>query len=349
MPGLRPGVQIQQLLQQSSQYFMLIDEKVFSLYFSNDQIEKPLLSDRIYKANALEQFKTIDGVLEVVNFLSKHSFNRGNKLIVVGGGIIQDVGAFVSAIYQRGVKRISIPTTLLAMSDVCIGGKTGLNYLGLKNQLALISPPEKVIIHTGFLSTLSAEDIKSGLGEILKMMFLGGEDCLKFFKTVNPVNPVNPVNTMRSIMRSLICISLKIKKAVIEADELEKNIRKSLNYGHTFGHMIESLSEYKISHGKAVLLGMIAVNKLFTPQLSGKHEHLIRSLLDDSDFQLLQPLKQIDCKKIKEVLLKDKKSELDQITFVCLNEVGKSKLHKVVLTDSFLDSVKNILSELSDL
>src|SRR3989338_5607310 len=142
---------------------LFIDEKVFQLYGQN--ICHP--EDKIFKAPAMEQFKTLDGVTQLFDFLYSRNFTKGETLVVVGGGIVQDVAAFASACYKRGIKWVHFPSTLLSMCDSCIGGKTGINYRDTKNQLALFSAPHAVIINPNFLATLDKADIKSGLGEIL--------------------------------------------------------------------------------------------------------------------------------------------------------------------------------------
>ena len=201
---------------------------------------------------AKESRKNINTVLEIIDYLYNNNFNKKNKLIVIGGGITQDIGGFVSAIFKRGIRWIYIPTTLLSMTDSCIGGKVGINR-NSKNMLGLFASPEKVIISVFFLKTLSEDMIISGLGESLKLAIICGENEISnFFRLY-----------INKDYLTIIKQSLVIKKSIIEYDELEKNERRVLNYGHTIGHAIESSTDFFIPHGIAVLFGMLYINKLF--------------------------------------------------------------------------------------
>ena len=171
---LTPIKDIQKLIDENKNNLLLADKKVYDLYFKDLKIEEK----RLFLADAAEEFKTLKGFQDVIAFLERNEFTKGEKLIVVGGGIIQDVGAFVGACYKRGIKWVYFPTTLLSMCDSCIGGKTGINHNKVKNQLALFSAPFEVNINIAFLKTLSEYDIKSGMGEILKLLVTGGPKAL---------------------------------------------------------------------------------------------------------------------------------------------------------------------------
>ncbi|MCX7119782.1 MAG: 3-dehydroquinate synthase, partial [Legionellales bacterium] len=200
----------------------------------------------------------MEGVLALYDFLHQHQITKGETLVVVGGGITQDISAFVAATYKRGINWVYFPTTLLAMSDSCIGGKAGVNYRGSKNQLALFSAPQSVMINTEFLRTLAAKDIQSGLGEILKLCITGGKHLVDFFQQSVEFGTAKQFDRFKP----LIMNALAVKRAVIEVDEFEQNIRKGLNYGHTIGHVIEAMTDYAIPHGIAVVIGMMIVNQL---------------------------------------------------------------------------------------
>ena len=180
------------------------------------------------------------------------SKSKKNKLIVIGGGITQDVGGFAAAIYKRGINWIFIPTTILSMTDSCIGSKVSINR-GSKNMLGLFGAPNKIFISDYFLNSLSKHDITSGIGEALKLSLIGGIQSYKYF--LDQYNKKNYIN--------IIKISSLIKKQLIEYDEFDENERRVLNYGHTIGHAIESVSNYFIPHGIAVLIGMYVINMLF--------------------------------------------------------------------------------------
>ncbi|GAI32171.1 unnamed protein product, partial [marine sediment metagenome] len=187
--------------------------------------------------------------------LLDNNIKRNNKLIAVGGGIIQDITGFVSSILLRGVEWIFYPTTLLAQSDSCIGSKTSINVDDFKNQLGTFYPPQRIILDVNFLKTLTLTDMKSGLGEIIKVHLLDGEKSLEYINSHYEQAFSDP-----AVVKDLIFRSLMIKKNIIEKDEFDKDYRNIMNYGHTFGHAIESVSNYEVCHGQAVTMGMDIAN-----------------------------------------------------------------------------------------
>ena len=332
---------INALLSTNPKNLLLIDEKVFELY--GQDIKHP--DNKIFKAPATESFKTLDGVSQLCDFLYQHEFTKGETLVVVGGGIIQDIGAFVGATYKRGINWVHFPTTLLAMSDSCIGGKAGVNYKGVKNQLALFSAPNKVVINPCFLNTLEKKEIQSGLGEILKLSITGGQTMLSTYDRC--VKNSGVVNQMDA--KPLILGALAVKKAVIEQDEFELNIRKGLNYGHTLGHAIESISNYAIPHGIAVVVGMMLVNQMSCEQgLLARAEcieinKLCLRLLDD---ELLAILKTIDIHAMIRCIKQDKKVIGDAIAFVMLSSLGNLNFVKMKLDEHLRSQIIRIFSQL---
>ncbi len=334
---LTPIKDIQKLIDENKNNLLLADKKVYDLYFKDLKIEEK----RLFLADAAEEFKTLKGFQDVIAFLERNEFTKGEKLIVVGGGIIQDVGAFVGACYKRGIKWVYFPTTLLSMCDSCIGGKTGINHNKVKNQLALFSAPFEVNINIAFLKTLSEYDIKSGMGEILKLLVTGGPKALEIYeKEVNNGKVLN-----FDSYKPLILSSLSVKRAVVEEDEFELYYRKSLNYGHTIGHAIEVLSEYKIPHGQAVIMGMVIVNKLAAN----------RGILNKSDYELTQRmakellgqsiLKDISLDGLDKLLKKDKKTEGNIVNFVIISELGNTKFLKLELNDSLIQEIDLIIKQ----
>lgn len=271
--------------------FLLIDRNIYHLY--------GIKHSQMILIDATEQNKTIETVLSVCDWLTSKKFNKGNHLYVVGGGITQDIGAFVGSIYKRGINWTFIPTTLLAQCDSCIGGKTALNFDHIKNHLALFSAPHSVIIDTDFLNSLPEQEILSGMGEIVKFFIIGG---------------LNYLNLLDTNIKNKIYQGLLIKKTIIEYDEFEKNIRKSLNYGHSFGHAIEAASDYKISHGESVLLGIEVINQLFYKS------PIITNTINK--YTSIDKIKHLKTKDIISLLKHDKKSQLNKITLVVVNEPG---------------------------
>ncbi len=185
----------------------------------------------------------------------KSKCDRNSLIISVGGGITGDISSFAASIFMRGVDYVHIPTTLLSMVDSSIGGKTSINFNSGKNLIGTFYQPKAVFIDVMFLSTLPIKEIKSGVGEIVKYSFLHGNKNRSLFnKSINKI-----LSKDFSNIEKIIHECIKIKAAVVENDEREvKGIRKILNLGHTFAHGLESASDFKISHGEAVFLGIIS-------------------------------------------------------------------------------------------
>jgi 3-dehydroquinate synthase len=282
---------------------VLVDKNVRTLY--NIQHTK------LIEIEAIEENKSIETVLSICEKLLEYKFDKGCTLVVIGGGILQDLGAFTAKMYKRGINWCFVPTTLLSQCDSCIGGKTALNFKSYKNQLALFSAPQKVIIDAKFLNTLRKEDIISGYGEIVKLFLIGGEYYVSNIENFD--------------IKTLIYHSLAIKQAVVECDEFEYLERKSLNYGHSFGHVIETLTGYKIPHGEAVLLGIYIINKLFNN--SAKITNIVEK------YTSLSKLSGIDIDALVRNLVTDKKVVNGMISLVVVNVPGET-----VFVESSIDS-----------
>lgn len=291
---------------------VLVDSNVCKLY--------GIKHDKLILVDALEENKSIDTVLNICQNLLSMNFNKGNRLVVIGGGILQDIGAFVSKIFKRGVDWIFYPTTLLSQCDSCIGGKTALNFNSHKNQLALFSAPKEVIIDINFLKTLSQKDILSGYGEIVKLFLIGGQYYIDMIETLGE--------------EELIYHSLSIKKSIIEMDEFEKSERKSLNYGHSFGHVIEPMTQYEIPHGEAVLLGIDIINRLFDNNKN------ISELI--YKFTSIDKIKYLNVNDIVNRLRTDKKSTNNSITLIRVVKPGKTIFTETEINDKLIEKVNEI-------
>lgn len=234
---------------------LLIDRQLRQLYLA-DRAE--LAHIPTMEIDATEEAKEIDTVLDIVEFMEANNATKSSMMYVVGGGILQDLGAFSGAMYKRGIPWTFVPTTLLAQGDSCVGGKTALNHKRTKNLLGLFSAPRRVLIDTGYLRTLPREDILSGAGETLRLCITGGPDFLAVLEEEMPAFLAGDAEATRR----LIATSLSAKRAVVETDEFELDLRRSMNYGHSFGHALEALSEYKIAHGVGVAIGILVENQI---------------------------------------------------------------------------------------
>ncbi len=227
----------------------VIDKNVYSLYADLFECNK----ENIYFINAIEREKNIETILDLIYFWKKIGVKKNWKVICIGGGITQDITTFASDIYLRNIDWYFFPTTLLAMSDSCIGGKCGINLDEYKNQLGVFYPPKKIFIYDKFLQTLSEADYINGWGEILKFSLT---ETAEFYYMVSEEHEFIPCRNINKYVH----MGLSVKKHIIEQDEFEGDLRRVLNYGHTFGHALEAYSNNKIPHGTAVIWGMDVVN-----------------------------------------------------------------------------------------
>lgn len=294
---------------------VLVDANVQRLY--------NIQHSRLIVVEAIETNKNIDTVLSVCENLLNFGFDRGNTLIVIGGGIVQDIGAYTAKTFKRGINWIFYPTTLLSQCDSCIGGKTALNFKTYKNQLALFSAPSKVIIDTNFTSTLSPADILSGHGEIVKLFLTGGKYYVDNFDSFD--------------LETKIYHSLSIKKAVVECDEFELLERKSLNYGHSFGHAIEAVTNYKIPHGEAVLLGIEIINQIFTKS------QITSDMINK--FTNISRLRGISADDLINAMKTDKKVAKGVISLIIVPQAGTTRFINQSFTNHFTQLVHEVLTD----
>lgn len=281
----------------------LIDRRVYKLYFKKMSLKK------VFLMNASENLKNVNQAIKFTDFLIKQNATKQNNVIVIGGGIIQDVAAFACAMFKRGIPWTLIPTTLLSITDSCIGAKTGLNYGSTKNIHALFSAPQKIIINLEFIKTLRSEDIISGIGESLKLSIIGGTKSLEIFnKNINAAVK----NNSQISLKKIIINSLYIKKEVIEFDEFEFNHRRSLNYGHSVGHALEILSNYKIPHGISIIFGILMENEISYETYGMKRTdlELIKEIVRKIEvpIKFIKKLKDINYSGISNILTRDKKT-----------------------------------------
>jgi len=312
----------------------VIDKTVHKLHYGGTAAKGVL------KIPATEKFKTIEGVVKIWDFIMDNPPPKEDGLTVIGGGITQDVSGFACASFARGIKWKFVPTTLLSMCDSCIGAKTGINYGDAKNKLGFFYAPDEVFIHAEYLRTLDSFHIISGLGEILKLSVIAGDAALCEYEKRLPGARRCGLEDLRALIR----MSLLIKKSVIEIDETDVGYRKALNYGHTLGHAVEVLSNYKIPHGQAVIIGLIVVNemaeglKIMDPQQ--------RRRVEGFCFELLGRVKMPKVSKsaLGELIRKDKKSAGGRVSLIVPSKPGETEMASVEITDELLSRLCGILN-----
>jgi 3-dehydroquinate synthase len=232
---------------------VIIDANVH--FLCQERLSEILDACRHIVIQATEEQKSYLQLAPILDALVQSGFRKNHRLIAIGGGITQDVVGFLASVMFRGVDWILYPTTLLAQCDSCIGSKTSINFGKYKNQIGTFYPPIEVVIDLGFLDTLPDLAIRSGLGEMMHYYLVSGEQDFQRIRA-----EYHPSLQDRRVLEGLIARSLEIKRSFIEIDEFDKLERQVLNYGHSFGHAIETLTDYGIPHGVAVSYGMDIAN-----------------------------------------------------------------------------------------
>ena len=296
------------------------------------QIKKQLGNKIVYLhyINSNEKNKSQKTVNEILQILLQENFSRDDCVISVGGGIIGDISGFAASIFKRGLKFINIPTTLLAQVDSSIGGKTGINTKHGKNLVGSFYQPLLVLSDIDFLNSLPKREILCGYGEILKHSLISNK---KFFKFLNN-NLKKILNFHTPFIEKAIYESCKVKKKVVEKDEKEKNIRKVLNFGHTFGHAYEATLGFskKLNHGEAVTLGMVSALKFskLNNFLSSKDYNIATKHIEN--YNLPNSLNKYfftkDIKKILSFMVQDKKNRSNKINIILLKKIGQPLIDK---------------------
>ena len=241
-------------LQNEKDPIFVIDQNVYSLY--RKELEG-IPRERLFLFNAIEDNKTFDYIREVYDFLLSKSVKRSSTFISIGGGITQDITGFVASTFFRGLNWVFVPTTFLAMTDSCIGSKTSVNYDKHKNLMGTFYPPSKIYINKDFLLTLKELDFYSGIGETIKFQLME-ESYPKDFQSI--LDKIDKMVVDGSDRNTVILENMNIKKSYMHGDEFDLGRRNLLNYGHCFGHALETSSQYYIPHGIAVNIGMVFAN-----------------------------------------------------------------------------------------
>ena len=277
----------------------------------------------IIEIEAGEPFKNLDTCMGVWQTMSDLEGDRKSLMINLGGGVVTDLGGFVASTFKRGIKYINVPTTLLSMVDASVGGKTGVDLGNLKNQIGVISNAEMVVVDSDYLATLPSEEMRSGLAEILKHGLIADES---YWHKVGQLSELT-LNDLDDIIR----VSVDIKAKVVAEDPYENGLRKTLNYGHTLGHAIESYclthAEKKtLLHGEAVALGIILAT-----YISKELKDFPTEKLDNITKRILEIYGKVEFSKedidsIIDLMKYDKKNEAGKINFVLLKNIGETEI-----------------------
>ena len=300
---------------------IIIDKNVFDFYHQKLFFQ----NQKLIFVDALEESKSPEHALEICAQLIVKGVTREDTIVAIGGGITQDLVTFATSILFRGIKWIWIPTTLLAQADSCIGGKSSLNFQSWKNIIGNFYPPCKIYVQDYFLKTLSDIDIRSGVGEILKVHFLSGKESANLI--------INQMKDYQNHLPSMTFNSLKLKNKILEIDPLDQGLRLKMNYGHSFGHALESATNFKLSHGLAVTIGLDIANFIAykTSQLSieefFKIHEVLNANLEQSDFV------KFDFNQFMKALKKDKKNTSTEYRFIIPVSFGEVELVSFAMSD----------------
>ena len=281
-----------------------------------------------------DENKTIESASLVWKFLSENGATRRSLMLNLGGGMITDIGGFCAATFKRGIAYINIPTTLLGAVDAATGGKTGVNFLGLKNEIGVFAPPEKTLFNVDFFKTLDKKNLLSGYAEMLKHALLSTKDLWNETLSFNPENPDFEQ------LNQLLIKNVAIKENIVTRDPKEHGLRKALNLGHTFGHAFESFSYRNakpLLHGYAIMFGLICELYLSFIKLNFPKEELLKIKYLAREFYENPEFLCNNYDSLYELMTHDKKNETEEINFTLLADIGDIHINQTAAKEEIFE------------
>lgn len=284
---------------------------------------------------ASDSHKDIESLMMVWKGLQEGGASRHSCMINLGGGMVTDLGGFAASTFKRGINFINIPTTLLAMIDASVGGKTGINFGGLKNEVGVFNDSKFVILDTEFLKTLDAKNICSGYAEMLKHGLISTEAMWEELVSFDLANP-----DLKQLQR-MVGDSVKVKERIVELDPHEKGIRKALNLGHTFGHAFESwaLKRKPILHGYAVAFGLIPELYLSVAKTGFPTEKMRQTVTFIKENYGTLNITCDDYDELIELMHHDKKNQNGIINFTMLGAIGDIRINQTATTEEIKEAL----------
>ena len=294
-------------------FLVVISEKVFRLYNRTLGFKK----ENLFILKDGEKEKNFKNYQKILNCALKMGLTRKDAIVVIGGGVVGDLAGFAASTYMRGIDLIQVPTTLLACVDSSVGGKTAIDTVYGKNLVGTFYQPKAVFINTNFLKTLDDRQFKTGLGEVVKYAFIE-KNCKTEFNLTNFLIEKNEQILARdtNILNELVKICISLKISVVEKDEKEGGLRRILNFGHTYAHAVEKLTNYKkYTHGEAVIAGIEYAFKLALKKglIDKNYVYYAQDILKKYNFKQVMPF---NTEKVLKTMKLDKKASFDKIIFV---------------------------------
>lgn len=318
----------------------LVDANVARLYA--DQLRVVIEHKNTVVIKATEENKSIERIIPIFERLVANSVRRDHTLIAIGGGIVQDITCFIASTLLRGMTWKFVPTTLLAQADSCIGSKSSINLGKTKNILGTFNPPDEIFICADFLDTLEDKDIRSGIGEILKVHAI---DSAAAYDRLSA--DYDALQTDRNILLAYIRQALLIKQRFIEADEFDRGVRNVFNYGHSFGHAIEAATDFGVPHGIAVTMGMDMANRIAS----------LRGLVTEQHYMRMHPVLRknyapyakttIPLDDMLSALMKDKKNTSSKLVLIFpIGDDAAIQRVEVLPDEKFKSQCQQFISEM---
>lgn len=315
--------------------FVLVDETTNKLCWSLVKDYLCLKDAQTIIIGATDRRKNLDTLVHVWESLQQGKATRHSLLINLGGGMVTDLGGFAASTYKRGINFINIPTTLLAMVDASVGGKTGFNFGGLKNEIGVFNDAEFVLLDTNWLQTLDEENIRSGYAEMLKHGLIADDTMWAELINFNIAQP----NLHQ--LAFMLDKSVRIKERIVAEDPHEKGIRKALNLGHTFGHAFESwaMKRQPILHGYAVAFGLIAELYLATTQTDFPTERMRQTVNFIRSYYGSLPITCNDYPELIELMHHDKKNRGNEINVTLLGGIGDIRIDQTITEEDIKEAL----------
>lgn len=315
--------------------FVLVDETTNKLCWSLVKDYLCLKDAQTIIIGATDRRKNLDTLVHVWESLQQGKATRHSLLINLGGGMVTDLGGFAASTYKRGINFINVPTTLLAMVDASVGGKTGINFGGLKNEIGVFNDAEFVLLDTNWLRTLDEENIRSGYAEMLKHGLIADDTMWAELINFNLAQP-----NLRQLA-SMLDKSVRIKERIVTEDPHEKGIRKALNLGHTFGHAFESwaMKRQPVLHGYAVAFGLIAELYLATTQTDFPTERMRQTVNFIRAYYGSLPITCNDYPELIELMHHDKKNHGNEINVTLLGGIGDIRINQTITEEDIKEAL----------